>query len=176
MAYQRMAPSFAQSETRSGRDQSMKSSSTMASGRGTFPYHARHVRSSRCVISSKLCEENARIRAGFVVKKEDSLMLDDEGSIVKQPTKGNAHCAACRTKESSTWWKAPKGLSTNILCDACGMCWRKYADLNVRTVREDPPVSVKVKVNESKRDGTPLAAPPAKRARVSTLCLTCSSL
>lgn len=85
--------------------------------------------------------------------------------------KGNVHCAACRTKESVIWYKAPKGLSTGILCESCGMCWRKYADLNVRSSREEPtpvvkatkPISIE---STNKRDGTPLAAPPAKRARV----------
>jgi hypothetical protein len=123
------------------------------------------------IFSSKLREENQHLKAGLVVKKEDmaGMASDDEGSIIIQPTKGNASCAACRTKESATWWKAPKGLSTNILCDSCGMGWRKYADLNVRSSREDPSPPTKVKVGENKRDGTPLSAPPAKRARVSFL-------
>lgn len=90
---------------------------------------------------------------------------DDEGSIVRFPAKGNAYCAACRTRESKVWWKAPKGLPTNILCDSCGLNWRKYADLNARPVREDAPPSSKTRAAE-KRDGTPLSNQPTKRAKV----------
>ena len=61
---------------------------------------------------------------------------DDNSSIIAQPSK-TPSCGACRTRDSKTWWKAPKGLPTNILCDICGTNWRKYADLNVRPVREE---------------------------------------
>jgi hypothetical protein len=62
------------------------------------------------------------------------------------------------------WWKAPKGLSSDVLCDACGVNWRKYADINVRPVREE---SVGVgKDGIGKRGGTPLLGPATKRARV----------
>ena len=91
--------------------------------------------------------------------------------------RGHPSCGACRTRESETWWKAPKGLPTSVLCDGCGQSWRKYADLNVRPIREDvppppaaaPPPAAKAKTAENKREGTPLAAPSAKRAKVSCL-------
>ncbi|KDR80821.1 hypothetical protein GALMADRAFT_60740 [Galerina marginata CBS 339.88] len=86
---------------------------------------------------------------------------DDDSSIIAQPSK-TPSCGACRTRESKTWWKAPKGLPTNILCDNCGTNWRKYADLNVRPVREE---SVPTTKTREKREGTPLSAPPTKRAR-----------
>ncbi|PPQ98048.1 hypothetical protein CVT26_003043 [Gymnopilus dilepis] len=89
---------------------------------------------------------------------------DDESSIIAQPSK-TPSCAACRTRESKTWWKAPKGLPTNILCDTCGTNWRKYADLNVRPLREE---SVPLTKTREKREGTPLAGPSTKRARTST--------
>lgn len=90
---------------------------------------------------------------------------DDEGSVVLQSTKTPV-CAACRTRESKIWWKAPKGLQTNVLCDTCGTNWRKYADLSVRPWREES--LPKTKAIE-KREGTPLAGPSAKRAKVSCL-------
>lgn len=91
-------------------------------------------------------------------------MSDNEGSIIRGPTKANSSCGACRTRESDTWWRAPKGLATSILCEACGTNWRKYADLNVRPIREEilPPG----KKGVEKREGTPLSAPNAKRLRV----------
>lgn len=90
---------------------------------------------------------------------------DDDSSIIMQPSKAPS-CGACRTRESKVWWKAPKPLATNLLCDSCGTNWRKYADLNVRPLREESVPSMKAKAAE-KREGTPLAGPSAKRARVS---------
>lgn len=88
---------------------------------------------------------------------------DDEGSIIRSVGK-NFSCGACRTKESHVWWKAPRGLSSNVLCDNCGLSWRKYADLNhMRPVREE--VLAKTKTAE-KREGTPLNAPSNKRLKV----------
>ncbi|KAG5653605.1 hypothetical protein H0H81_011977 [Sphagnurus paluster] len=91
-------------------------------------------------------------------------LSDDEGSIIEQPSKSPS-CAACRTRESVTWWKAPKGLATNIMCDSCGTGWRKYADLVVRPVRDEAIVAGKSRTE--KREGTPLAGPATKRARTS---------
>ena len=80
--------------------------------------------------------------------------------------KGHSSCGACRTRESDTWWKAPKGLATNVLCDSCGLAWRKYADLNVRPIREDPLTKNNNKAGD-KREGTPLNGNANKRAKVS---------
>ncbi|KAF9233474.1 hypothetical protein BU15DRAFT_90328 [Melanogaster broomeanus] len=123
--------------------------------------------------NSKLKEENIRARERAAAIKEDegegpildAPISDDEGSIVLGPTKANSSCGACRTRESETWWRAPKGLATNILCDSCGTNWRKYADLNVRPVREDAlPVGKKA---PEKREGTPLNGPITKRLKTS---------
>lgn len=93
---------------------------------------------------------------------------DDEGSVATEHMRTDNSCGACRTRESETWWKAPKALAlaTNVLCDNCGISWRKYADLNVRPFRDE--TISKVKPAE-KREGTPLAAPNSKRPRVSSL-------
>ena len=126
-------------------------------------------------VSMKLGEENRRIKAARA--SGDSLpdrppsraaSVDDEASIIAEPTKANSSCGACRTRESEVWWKAPKGLVTNVLCDNCGISWRKYADLNVRPFREE--TISKGGKNADKREGTPLTAPAPKRARVSILC------
>lgn len=122
--------------------------------------------------SSKLGEENVRIRAARARgqdEKADTVMRevtpdDDEGSIVTELKKNHNSCGACRTRESEAWWKAPKGLPTNVLCDSCGLSWRKYADLNVRPLREE--IIANSKAKENKREGTPLSAPSAKRAKV----------
>ncbi|KAH9851909.1 hypothetical protein C2E23DRAFT_869052 [Lenzites betulinus] len=120
--------------------------------------------------NSKLGEENVRIRlarANGVDEKvgattREPTPEDEEGSIVLEPPR-NVSCGACRTRESDVWWRAPKGFPTGVLCDSCGLGWRKYADLNVRPIREE--VVSKAKTGE-KREGTPLnGAGPSKRAK-----------
>lgn len=125
--------------------------------------------------SSKLKEENSHIRLTRHKAKDNEKdeppsandadpFSDDEGSIIRGFSRHNNSCGACRTRDSENWWRAPKGLVTDILCDACGTNWRKYADLNVRPVREDAlPLSKK---GPEKREGTPLNGPSAKRLRV----------
>lgn len=137
--------------------------------------------SCRCPLSdsegsAKLGEENQRIKAARASGKTipDKPVAvdpsDDEGSIVTELTRSNNNCGACRTRESETWWKAPKGLATNVLCDNCGISWRKYADLNIRPIRDDPISKGKP---GDKREGTPLAQTTAKRARVRVLWSSC---
>ncbi|CCM01335.1 uncharacterized protein FIBRA_03384 [Fibroporia radiculosa] len=121
--------------------------------------------------SSKLGEENARIKAARLSGLNDTapsasraVSPDDEGSIVRGPSRPNISCACCRTRESEVWWKAPKGLQTNVLCDNCGQSWRKYGDLNVRPMREEVMTKVIGKPGD-KREGTPLNGPSIKRAK-----------
>lgn len=112
---------------------------------------------------------------------------EDESSVVDVPMTGSGpgnlrsmtFCASCRTRNSSEWWKAPKGLASAFLCDNCGLNWRKYADLNARpTTREETALNNAVSANNSssnvaartragdKREGTPLSAPVPKKAKV----------
>lgn len=119
----------------------------------------------------KLGEENHRIKAvrqsGLSIPERPPSRAetsdDDEGSIIKDFPKNHNSCGACRTRESDMWWKAPKGLPTNVLCDNCGISWRKYADLNVRPFREE--TISKTKTGD-KREGIPLNGNSSKRARV----------
>ena len=91
---------------------------------------------------------------------------DSESSIVRAPSKALSSCGACRTRDTKQWWKAPKGLPTPVLCDACGISWRKYADLNhLRPVREEAAAAKQGKAE--KREGTPLAGSTSKRVKVS---------
>ncbi|KAJ7580151.1 hypothetical protein C8J56DRAFT_795466 [Mycena floridula] len=124
--------------------------------------------------SSKIGEENRRFRNegplpgpklamySGTERKQTVGPSDDEKSVVTAPSKAPS-CGACRTKESRQWWRAPKGLATSLLCDPCGQNWRKYADLNVRPLREE---SVPKTKTLDKREGTPLAGPSTKRPRL----------
>lgn len=102
-------------------------------------------------------------------------LSDDEGSLVDvsaEPS-GNGRtprtsCGACKTKDSTYWWKAPRGfdLTSSILCDSCGLLWRKYAE--IKPARGEEAFKNKGQTGE-KRDGTPLTQGPAKRTKVSTI-------
>lgn len=147
------------------------------------------VTSTDQIFSSKLREVNHRVTQeapATPISREYPMLdeassgqhvglSDDEGSIVSPPPSKSPACGACRTRESKVWWKAPKGLATDILCDSCGTSWRKYADLNVRPVREESLPLAKARVAE-KREGTPLSGPSSKRARVSDFNPTLGAL
>ncbi|KAJ7251307.1 hypothetical protein C8J57DRAFT_1520652 [Mycena rebaudengoi] len=60
----------------------------------------------------------------------------------------------CRTRDSRTWWKAPKRLFMSIFSDKCGTNWREYADLDMRPECY------------CRRQRTPLAPSVSKRAKV----------
>jgi len=119
----------------------------MVTGKGDFSSFSGDIPASPSS-SEQLGEENKRRKlrgtptkpAGRQYKSREEANdgqrvghFDDDSSIIAQPSR-TPSCGACRTRESKIWWKAPKGLSTNILCDICGTNWRKYADLNVRPV------------------------------------------
>ncbi|PSR72448.1 hypothetical protein PHLCEN_2v11662 [Hermanssonia centrifuga] len=130
--------------------------------------------------STKLGEENAKIKAARASGKTVPARApsrgagsDDEGSTISDVARANHSCGACRTRESDTWWKAPKGLATTVLCDNCGISWRKYADLNVRPLREET-IAAKSKAGD-KREGTPLTAPNSKRPRAQTSASSAST-
>ncbi|KAF8909530.1 hypothetical protein CPB85DRAFT_1221968 [Mucidula mucida] len=133
--------------------------------------------------NSKLGEEHERLRTGGAPPEPEYAEFksgeeankgqivgpsDDDTSIIVRPSKAPS-CGACRVRDSKAWWKAPKGLATNFLCDTCGKNWRKYADLNVRSVREESvPTSKAAAARASdKREGTPLTGPSVKRSRTS---------
>ncbi|KAH7867753.1 PHD-zinc-finger like domain-containing protein [Lentinula edodes] len=101
--------------------------------------------------NTKLGEENERIRTygsmptpipstqlslGGLHRSQTIGLSDDESSIIVPPSKVPS-CGACRTRDSKIWWKAPKGLQSNVLCDSCGVNYRKYADLNMRPTRDE---------------------------------------
>ncbi|THH30088.1 hypothetical protein EUX98_g4095 [Antrodiella citrinella] len=125
--------------------------------------------------NSKLGEENRRIKAArqsglsLPIRPPSRTVSDDGDSVVSELTKSQqGGCSSCRTRESSMWWKAPKAVHPNgVLCDNCGISWRKYGELNARPIREEIPQKPLKPVD--KREGTPLSAPVAKRQRTTSL-------
>ncbi|KAJ3875005.1 hypothetical protein F5051DRAFT_334667 [Lentinula edodes] len=152
--------------------------------------------------NTKLGEENERIRTygsfptliptaqlsaepGGLHRSQTIGLDDDESSIIVPPSKVPS-CGACRTRDSKIWWKAPKGLQSNVLCDGCGVNYRKYADLNMRPTRDEstpaPVVPSSLGQGSStrgrpsgsssssaeKREGTPLMGPASKRSKAAS--------
>lgn len=165
---------FVACATKSALDLSTRSFDTTAAGKGIFPLlEPLPIYMS---LSTKLGEENKRVRKDGPPPEPDFIkytgnaqrqtvsLPDDDRSVISTPTKAPS-CGACRTRESKAWWRAPKGLATALLCDNCGNSWRKYADLNVRPLREESVPSMRIRTE--KREGTPLIGPSAKRAKVS---------
>lgn len=98
------------------------------------------------------------------------LVTNDEEDSVFNPdlNKRAPVCAACGSNTSSTWWKAPKGLSTPVLCSFCGIAWRRYGDLTLRGGREDTAVTQKARTSISeKREGSPQSTHLSKKQKVS---------
>lgn len=118
---------------------------------------------------------------------------DDNISVYEGNDRRVYVCAVCRTRESESWWKAPRNLYTNSMCDECGVAWRKYAIRSVKgTEREKElaarmaqygtperteapvtrssksmlPSQIQKREALSRREGTPQAAPPSKRQKV----------
>ncbi|KAI0791951.1 hypothetical protein C8Q75DRAFT_610949 [Abortiporus biennis] len=120
----------------------------------------------------KLGEENRRIKlarlSGLEAPPDNpvsgNVTDDDDSSIIMDLPSGKpTTCGACRTRESEVWWKGPKG-NAEILCENCSVSWRKYADINVRSSREE----TVVKKTVEKREGTPLTGPVQKRPRTTS--------
>jgi hypothetical protein len=130
--------------------------------------------------NGKLRKENELKRRGKFVtvpSRASSELSDDgdgnvngNGPVLSGNMSGGREkekaCASCRTKDSRTWFKAPKHreLPSSVLCDSCSPSWRKYAELPLRSVRDE--ASAK---KTDKREGTPLASTVTKKTKVSRL-------
>ncbi|ELU44273.1 ZNF1 protein [Rhizoctonia solani AG-1 IA] len=115
----------------------------------------------------RLREENRQSKTNTLTGKSISLKRsrspssDDESSVYGfGGDVPRQVCGACRSKESAVWWKAPRGLPTEVMCDQCGISWRKYGDIRSGRI-EEPKKSNGI----DKRENTP--QPPVKRTKVS---------
>lgn len=120
----------------------------------------------------RLGQKGVTVQAKPLSRQPSAGAAEEEKSIVDVKIDGRnvaayTTCAACRTRQSNVWWKAPKGLFTAVLCDDCGVHWRKYGDLNLKTPKEDSLPSTKQRMaTAEKREGTPLPGPIPKRMKV----------
>lgn len=115
--------------------------------------------------NERLGEEHRHSRShsswNLPMKRSRSPSSDDESSVYGfGGDVPRQMCGACRAKESGVWWKAPRGLPSEVMCDQCGISWRKYGDIRSGRI-EEPKKSNGVE----KRENTP--QPPVKRTKVS---------
>lgn len=165
-----MDPRCAQSKRGLKAGRSTKLLDSMVIGRSeclTFPLF-------RCdsepVLSDRLGEENRQSRSNTLtgrnisLKRSRSPSSDDESSVYGfGGDVPRQVCGACRAKDSAVWWKAPRGLPTEVMCDQCGISWRKYGDIRSGRVEE-----AKKGNGADKRENTPQKEPPVKRTKVRT--------
>jgi hypothetical protein len=129
------------------------------------------IENQRILVARTLTQRGA-IQPKPVSRQPSAGASEEEKSIVNVKIDGRnvaayTTCAACRTRQSNVWWKAPKGLFTAVLCDDCGVHWRKYGDLSLKTPKEDSLPSTKQRMAMTeKREGTPLTGPVPKRIKV----------
>ncbi|KAG8995660.1 putative PHD type zinc finger protein with BAH domain-containing protein [Tulasnella sp. JGI-2019a] len=116
--------------------------------------------------SSQPIAEAPQIKFRRTVSVRASVDPDDEGSVVNGqldngPSGKSLSCGSCRTKDSTVWWKGPKNLPSPVMCDACGIAWRKYGDIKGPPKQEDQPAPKKAANGATeKRAASPLPPPP----------------
>lgn len=138
------------------------------------------LRSGRLGITNKKIRESSQpvveppqIKFRRTVSVRTSVDSDDEGSVINGPidtAKTPLTCGSCKTKESTVWWKGPKSLSAPVMCDNCGITWRKYGEIRGPPKQEDPPAQKKaLNGTAEKRPASPPPAPPVvKKVKVSS--------
>ena len=59
---------------------------------------------------------------GRIRTREGSEESDAEGSLFGEEIKDTkkAQCAACATRISKVWWRAPRSIAGDAMCETCG--------------------------------------------------------
>lgn len=117
--------------------------------------------------------------ANVASTRDGSPESDAEGSVYAaddaEAAKGSLpapSCSVCANKHSKIWWKAPRSLNGNFLCESCGTSYRKYGIAIPNkyaideTLRRKQVAAAEVNGN-GKRDATPAMGPIAKKGKVS---------
>ncbi|CAE6467003.1 unnamed protein product [Rhizoctonia solani] len=120
-----------------------------------------HWKNDRLGDENRQSKTNTLTGKSISLKRSRSPSSDDESSVYGfGGDVPRQVCGACRSKESAVWWKAPRGLPTEVMCDQCGISWRKYGDIRSGRI-EEPKKSNGI----DKRENTP--QPALKRTKVS---------
>lgn len=59
---------------------------------------------------------------GRIRARDDGDDSDGEGSVFNDDLSGGGKlkCAACQSRESRVWWRCPKSITGNAMCENCG--------------------------------------------------------
>lgn len=59
---------------------------------------------------------------GKVRSRAESEVSDDEGSLYNASyvSTNRLQCAACSTRISNVWWRCPRTVQGNAMCESCG--------------------------------------------------------
>lgn len=82
--------------------------------------HAAHARTNRGTLGPP--------SLGKIRSRAESETSDDEGSLYNASfvATNRMQCAACSTRTSNVWWKCPRTVQGNAMCESCGSNYRKY--------------------------------------------------
>ncbi|ORX34360.1 hypothetical protein BD324DRAFT_635569 [Kockovaella imperatae] len=143
--------------------------------------------------NGKLKEENEALRAhhkvshsharqnktlgapslGRIRGHASSTPTDDEVSLYDASfiSTNKLQCAACSTKISSAWWRCPRTVPGNAMCEDCGSNYRKYGVISF-VKADDVKKSDKDKLKK-KVDGVSGASTPVPPAPKLPPCASC---
>lgn len=111
---------------------------------------------------------------GKIRSRADSEASDDEGSLYNAAfvSANRMACAACGTRSSNVWWKCPRTVQGNAMCEPCGSNYRKYGVISF-VKSDDAKRAEKKDVRRRGKDtgsGASTPAPSAPRAPPCALC------
>lgn len=106
------------------------------------------------------------------VRRADSEMPDDDASSLYNANYVRDHklqCAVCWTRISNVWWKCPRSVTGNAMCETCGSNYRKYGVLSApkaedakRDYRKEPKSRRGAKADSASGTSTPVPQGPPK--------------
>ncbi|GMK59807.1 hypothetical protein CspeluHIS016_0900240 [Cutaneotrichosporon spelunceum] len=110
---------------------------------------------------------------GKIRSRADSEISDDEGSLYSAAyTSANRmSCAACGTRTSNVWWKCPRTVQGNTMCEPCGSNYRKYGVISfVKSDDAKRPEKKDVRRRKDTGSGASTPVPAAPKAPPCALC------
>lgn len=110
---------------------------------------------------------------GKIRSRADSEASDDEGSLYNAAfvSANRMSCAACGTRSSNVWWKCPRTVQGNAMCEPCGSNYRKYGVISF--VKSDDAKRAEKKDVRRRKDTGSGASTPAPVALKAPPCALC---
>lgn len=103
---------------------------------------------------------------GLIRPGAGSGKADDEVSLfgADYVSSHKMQCAACSTRLGDIWWKCPRTISGEAMCESCGANYRKYGVISFAKAEDSKRPEKNGKRLKEERSGasTPVPAPPPK--------------